>query len=88
MGLEVHGLLGSQRAVAVGGRNDQVDAEAICEAMNRPGMRIVAVKSIAGQDVLAAHRIREELVGPRTTKTNQIRGLVGNFGIIAPVGIR
>lgn len=68
-------------------KNDRVDAEAICEAMGRPGMRFVAVKSVAQQDVQAAHRIREELVGQRTAKANQIRGLVGEYGIIAPRGI-
>jgi transposase len=69
-------------------KNDRVDAEAICEAMSRPGMRFVAVKSVAQQDTQAAHRIREELVGQRTAKVNQIRGLVGEYGIIAPVGIQ
>jgi len=69
-------------------KNDQVDAEAICEAMGRPGMRFVAVKSVEQQDIQAAHRIREELVGQRTAKANQIRGLVGEYGIVAPVGIQ
>jgi len=69
-------------------KNDRVDAEAICEAMGRPGMRFVAVKSVAQQDTQAAHRIREELVGQRTAKANQIRGLVGEYGIVAPVGIQ
>ena len=58
-------------------KNDRADAEAICEAMGRPGMRFVAVKSIVQQDTQATHRIREELVGQRTAKANQIRGLVG-----------
>ncbi|XGA79321.1 IS110 family transposase [Halomonas sp. CH40] len=69
-------------------KNDRVDAEAICEAMSRPNMRFVAPKTVAQQDVQAAHRIREELVGQRTAKANQIRGLVGEYGIIAPVGIQ
>jgi len=69
-------------------KNDRVDAEAICEAMSRPGMRFVAVKSVEQQDTQAAHRIREELVGQRTAKVNQIRGLVGEYGIVAPVGIQ
>lgn len=50
-------------------------------------MRFVAVKTVEQQDIQAAHRIREELVGQRTAKANQIRGLVGEYGIIAPVGI-
>jgi transposase len=69
-------------------KNDRVDAEAICEAMSRPGMRFVAVKSVPQQDRQAAHRIREELIGQRTAKANQIRGLVGEYGLVAPVGIR
>ncbi len=69
-------------------KNDLVDAEAVCEAMSRPGMRFVAFKSVEQQDIQAAHRIREELVGQRTAKSNQIRGLVGEYGLIAPVGIR
>jgi transposase len=51
-------------------------------------MRFVSVKSVAQQDIQAAHRIREELVGQRTAKSNQVRGLVGEYGLIAPVGIR
>ena len=65
----------------------QINTEAICEAMGRPGMRFVAVKSVAQQDVQAVHRIREELVVQRTAKANQIRGLVGEYGIVAPRGI-
>lgn len=69
-------------------KNDKVDAEAICEAMSRPSMRFVAVKTVAQQDTQAAHRIREELISQRTAKANQIRGLVGEYGIIAPKGIQ
>ena len=70
-----------------GNKNDRLDAEAICEAMSRPSMRFVAVKSTAQQDVQAMHRIRSELVGHRTAKANQIRGLAGEYGIVAPKGI-
>lgn len=69
-------------------KNDRVDAAAICEAMSRPHMRFVSVKTVAQQDIQAMHRIREELVGQRTAKANQIRGLVGEYGIVAPVGIQ
>lgn len=69
-------------------KNDAVDAEAICEAMGRANMRYVAVKTVEQQDLQAAHRIRESLVGQRTAKVNQIRGLVGEYGLIAPVGVR
>jgi len=65
-------------------KNDANDAEAICEAMSRPGMRFVAVKSVAQQDIQAAHRIRSELIGHRTAKANQIRGLVAAYGLVAP----
>jgi len=68
-------------------KNDRVDAEAISEAMSRPSMRFVAVKTVAQQDLQAVHRIRSELVKQRTAKANQIRGLVGEYGIVAPVGI-
>ena len=69
-------------------KNDQVDAEAICEAVGRPNMRFVAHKTVNQQDIQAAHRIREELVCQRTAKANQIRGLVSEYGIVAPVGIQ
>lgn len=68
-------------------KNDHIDAQAVCEAMSRPSMRFVRPKSIEQQDVQATHRIRSELVGQRTAKANQIRGLVGEYGIVAPVGI-
>lgn len=68
-------------------KNGRVDAEAICEAMGRPHMRFVAIKSVAQQDVQAAHRIRSELVQQRTSKANQIRGLIGEYGRVAPTGI-
>jgi transposase len=65
-------------------KNDANDAEAICEAMSRPGMRFVAVKTVEQQDIQAAHRIRSELIGHRTAKANQIRGLVAEYGLVAP----
>jgi transposase len=64
-------------------KNDRNDAEAICEAMSRPTMRFVSVKSVEQQDIQAMHRIREELVGARTAKSNQIRGLVAEYGMVA-----
>jgi len=68
-------------------KNDRNDAEAIVEAMSRPSMRFANVKSVVQQDVQAMHRIRSELVSHRTAKANQIRGLIGEYGIVAPVGI-
>jgi len=65
-------------------KNDANDAEAVCEAMSRPNMRFVAVKTVGQQDIQAAHRIRSELIGHRTAKANQIRGLVAEYGLVAP----
>ena len=66
-------------------KNDRNDSEAICEAMSRPTMRFVEVKSVEQQDIQAVHRIRSELVGQRTAKANQIRGLVAEYGLVAPI---
>lgn len=65
-------------------KNDANDAEAICEAMSRPNMRFVCVKSVAQQDMQAVHRIRAELINHRKGKGNQIRGLVAEYGLVAP----
>jgi transposase len=66
-------------------KNDANDAEAICEAMSRPNMRFVAVKNVVQQDIQATHRIRAELMTQRTAKANQIRGLVAEYGLVAPL---
>lgn len=65
-------------------KNDANDAEAICEAMSRPSMRFVAVKTVEQQDLQAVHRVRTSLVRDRTAKANQIRGLVSEYGLVAP----
>jgi len=65
-------------------KNDARDSEAICEAMSRPNMRFVTVKTVEQQDIQATHRIREELKVRRTAKANQIRGLVAEYGLVAP----
>jgi transposase len=65
-------------------KNDANDAEAVCEAMSRPSMHFVALKSVEQQDIQAVHRIRADLVGQRTAKANQIRGLAGEYGLMAP----
>lgn len=65
-------------------KNDANDAEAICEAMSRPNMRFVAVKTVEQQDIQAVHRIRSELISQRTAKANQIRGLTSEYGLVAP----
>lgn len=68
-------------------KTDAADAEAICEAMQRPGMRFVAVKTGEQQAILSVHRARQGFVRARTATVNQIRGLLGEFGIVLPQGI-
>ena len=69
-------------------KNDVADAEAICEAVGRPSMRFVPIKSIEQQAVLSVHRVRQGMVKARTAQANQIRGLLGEFGLVIPQGIR
>lgn len=64
-------------------KTDHVDAEAIAEAMSRPKMRFVPVKTVAQQDIQALHRVRADLIKRRTAKANQIRGLVAENGLVA-----
>jgi len=68
-------------------KSDRNDAAAICEAMSRPSMRFVVLKSTEQQDIQAVHRVRAELVKQRTAKANQIRGLVHEYGLTAPLGV-
>jgi transposase len=67
-------------------KNDAADAEAICEAAQRPNMRFVAVKTIEQQDIQSIHRMRSLTVGQRTAQINQIRGLLLEYGIEIPAG--
>jgi transposase len=69
-------------------KNDARDAEAICEAVSRPNMRFVPVKTPAQQAVLSLHRARQGFIKARTAQANQLRGLLGEFGIAIPQGIR
>lgn len=66
-------------------KNDANDAEAICEAMSRPHMRFVTVKSIEQQDIQAIHRIRASYIVQRVALNNRIRGLVNEYGLVAPL---
>jgi transposase len=68
-------------------KNDQADAEAICEAVIRPNMRFVPVKTVAQQTVLSLHRVRQSFVKARTAQSNQLRGLLAEFGLVIPPGI-
>ena len=63
------------------GKTDAADAEAICEAVTRPSMRFVPVKSAEQQAALALHRTRDLLVRQRTQLVNMLRGLLAEFGI-------
>lgn len=65
-------------------KNDANDAEAICEAMSRPSMRFVTVKTVEQQDVQAVHRVRSGLMDQRKAKANQLRGLASEYGLVAP----
>jgi transposase len=69
------------------GKNDAVDAAAICEAMSRPGMRFVPIKSADQQAVLMLHKTRELLVKQRTMTVNALRGHLAEFGIVVAKGI-
>jgi len=69
-------------------KNDAADAEAICEAVQRPNMRFVPLKSAERQSVLTLHKARELLVRQRTMLINAIRGHCAEFGLIAPLGAR
>ena len=66
------------------GKNDAADAAAICEAVQRPQMRFVPVKSIEQQSRLMVHRARQGYVQARTATINRIRGLLSEFGIVLP----
>jgi len=68
-------------------KNDRNDACAIAEAVTRPEMRFVPIKRIDQQDTLLLHRTRELLIKSRTAQANQIRGLLGEYGIVIPKGL-
>ena len=70
-----------------GNKNDFNDADAMVEAASREDMRFVPIKSIEQQDIQLVHRIRERLVGNRTALSNQIRGLLAEYGIVIAKGI-
>ena len=67
-------------------KNDRNDAQAICEAVGRPTMRFVAIKTEEQQAVLTLHRARELVVRERTALVNQVRGLLTEYGIGLPQG--
>jgi transposase len=67
------------------GKNDAADAAAICEAVQRPNMRFVPVKSLDQQARLSVHRVRQGYIEQRTATINRIRGLLSEFGIVLPL---
>ena len=74
------------RPFVVGNKNDARDAEAICTAVQQPGVKTVAVKSEEQQAVLAVHRMHQQLVKFRTAQINGLRGLLTEFGEVTPKG--
>ena len=66
------------------GKNDGNDAEAICEAVSRPNMRFVPVKSAEQQAVLALHRVRQGWIEERTATINRLRAVLTEFGVVLP----
>lgn len=70
-----------------GNKNDANDAEAICEAVSRPNMRFVPMKTVEQQNIQALHRIRQVQVRQRTAHVNQIRGLLSEYGIVISLRI-
>ncbi len=69
-------------------KNDAADAAAICEAVSRPAMRFVAIKSEAQQAAAGVHKVRELLMKQRTMTMNALRSLMAEFGIVAMEGTR
>jgi transposase len=71
------------KAYVKSNKHDAADAEACCEAVQRPGMRFVPVKSADQQATLMLHRVRDQLIGQRTATINALRGHLTEFGIVA-----
>ena len=69
-------------------KNDAADAEAICEALTRPNMRFVPIKTVEQQAVLTVHRARELFVTERMALAHQIRGVLLEYGIVMAQGIQ
>ena len=69
-------------------KNDGRDAEAICEAVTRPSMRFVPIKTAEQQAILTLHRARQGFVKARTAQANQLRSLLAECGIVFPQGTR
>ena len=88
LGHDAH-LMGAQfvKPFVKGNKNDANDAEAICDAVSRPNMRFVPVKSTEQQDIQMLHRVRSGLVAERTAQANRLRGFLGEYGIVIGPGL-
>lgn len=75
------------KAYLRGNKNDYNDAQAIAEAVVRPQMRFVAIKEVETQDIQALYRLREQRIRERTALGNQLRGLLGEYGVTLPRGM-
>lgn len=92
---QIHALGHTARLIAAqyvkpyvqGNKNDRNDAAAICEAARNPAMRYVAPKSIEQQDIQALHRVREQVMKQRTALSNELRGLLAEYGIVISQGM-
>jgi transposase len=69
-------------------KNDLRDAEAIMEAVTRPSMRFVPIKKVEQQELQALHRVRERLMDARTALVNEMRGLLAEYGVVLPTGVK
>jgi transposase len=81
-------LVAPYRLQGKGGKNDANDAAAICEAVSRPHMHFVPIKTIEQQSMLCIHRLREGFKQERTACTNRIRGLLAEFGLVFAQSLR
>ena len=81
-----HGSLGHVKAYVKRNKNDASDAEAICEAVRRPTMRFITVKTAKQQGRLMQHRVRDQLMRPRTQLINALRSHMAELGIVAAQG--
>jgi transposase len=75
------------KAYVKSNKSDPNDAEGICEAVTRPSMRFVPVKTVEQQDLLALHRVRAQLIKTRTALANEMRGLLAERGMVVDKGL-
>ena len=76
------------KAFVRGNKTDKRDAQAIAECVSRPEMKLVAIKTVRQQEIAAIHRVRERLVRSRTALSNEMRGLLQEFGYIVGMGMK